>query len=48
MILFVCCIQVGKTFELLNCDQHKNIIVKSGRNPGDIRPDITHQVNTSL
>lgn len=39
--------QVGKTFELLNCDQHKNIIVKSGRNPGDIRPDITHQVNTS-
>ncbi|XP_068591911.1 ribosomal RNA small subunit methyltransferase NEP1 [Cebidichthys violaceus] len=36
-------VKVGKTFELLNCDQHKNIIVKSGRNPGHIRPDITHQ-----
>ncbi|KAM7421041.1 hypothetical protein PAMA_015295 [Pampus argenteus] len=44
-MLYVCfvLIQVGKTFELLNCDQHKNIIVKSGRNPGHIRPDITHQ-----
>uniref|UniRef100_A0A8C6UJP9 18S rRNA (pseudouridine(1248)-N1)-methyltransferase n=1 Tax=Neogobius melanostomus TaxID=47308 RepID=A0A8C6UJP9_9GOBI len=36
-------VKVGKTFELLNCDQHKNMIVKSGRNPGHIRPDITHQ-----
>ncbi|TNN51912.1 Ribosomal RNA small subunit methyltransferase NEP1 [Liparis tanakae] len=37
-------VKVGKTFELLNCDQHKNMIVKSGRNPGHIRPDITHQL----
>uniref|UniRef100_A0A3Q2QRT4 EMG1 N1-specific pseudouridine methyltransferase n=1 Tax=Fundulus heteroclitus TaxID=8078 RepID=A0A3Q2QRT4_FUNHE len=36
-------VKVGKTFELLNCDQHKNIIIKSGRDPGHIRPDITHQ-----
>ncbi len=37
-------LQVGKTFELLNCDQHKSMIIKSGRDPGKIRPDITHQV----
>uniref|UniRef100_A0A3P8X397 18S rRNA (pseudouridine(1248)-N1)-methyltransferase n=1 Tax=Cynoglossus semilaevis TaxID=244447 RepID=A0A3P8X397_CYNSE len=36
-------VKVGKSFELLNCDQHKNIIIKSGRDPGHIRPDITHQ-----
>ncbi|KAI5618170.1 ribosomal RNA small subunit methyltransferase NEP1, partial [Silurus asotus] len=36
-------VKVGKTFELLNCDQHKNIIIKSGRDPGNVRPDITHQ-----
>ncbi|XP_063343232.1 ribosomal RNA small subunit methyltransferase NEP1 [Pelmatolapia mariae] len=36
-------VKVGKTFELLNCDQHKNMIIKSGRDPGKIRPDITHQ-----
>ncbi|XP_028984916.1 ribosomal RNA small subunit methyltransferase NEP1 [Betta splendens] len=36
-------VKVGKKFELLNCDQHKNIIIKSGRDLGNIRPDITHQ-----
>ncbi|TRY94293.1 hypothetical protein DNTS_030380 [Danionella cerebrum] len=36
-------VKVGKTFELLNCDQHKSLIIKSGRDPGKIRPDITHQ-----
>ncbi|XP_061919774.1 ribosomal RNA small subunit methyltransferase NEP1 [Entelurus aequoreus] len=36
-------VKVGKNFELLNCDQHKNVIIKSGRDPGHIRPDITHQ-----
>ncbi|XP_051576401.1 ribosomal RNA small subunit methyltransferase NEP1-like [Myxocyprinus asiaticus] len=36
-------VKVGKTFELLNCDQHKSMIIKSGRDPGKIRPDITHQ-----
>lgn len=44
-VLCLCCVfKVGKTFELLNCDQHKNIIIKSGRDPGNVRPDITHQV----
>ncbi|KAK2903329.1 hypothetical protein Q8A67_008042 [Cirrhinus molitorella] len=36
-------VKVGKTFELLNCDQHKSMIIKSGRDPGTVRPDITHQ-----
>ncbi|XP_056142764.1 ribosomal RNA small subunit methyltransferase NEP1 [Lampris incognitus] len=36
-------VKVGKTFELLNCDQHKSVIIKNGRDPGKIRPDITHQ-----
>ncbi|XP_062395182.1 ribosomal RNA small subunit methyltransferase NEP1 [Sardina pilchardus] len=36
-------VKVGKTFELLNCDQHKGMILKNGRDPGKIRPDITHQ-----
>ncbi|XP_050988463.1 ribosomal RNA small subunit methyltransferase NEP1 [Labeo rohita] len=36
-------VKVGKAFELLNCDQHKGMIIKSGRDPGTIRPDITHQ-----
>lgn len=33
----------GKTFELLNCDDHKGILKKTGRDPADYRPDITHQ-----
>ncbi|KAJ8005169.1 hypothetical protein DPEC_G00143850 [Dallia pectoralis] len=36
-------VKVGKVFELLNCDQHKGMIIKNGRDPGKIRPDITHQ-----
>ncbi|XP_006642472.3 ribosomal RNA small subunit methyltransferase NEP1 [Lepisosteus oculatus] len=36
-------VKVGKTFELLNCDKHKSLIIKSGREPGRVRPDITHQ-----
>ncbi|XP_028665819.1 ribosomal RNA small subunit methyltransferase NEP1 [Erpetoichthys calabaricus] len=36
-------VKVGKTFELLNCDKHKNIILKNGRDLGSVRPDITHQ-----
>ncbi|KAG9484734.1 ribosomal RNA small subunit methyltransferase NEP1 [Eleutherodactylus coqui] len=36
-------VRVGKTYELLNCDQHKNVLVKNGRDPGEVRPDITHQ-----
>lgn len=33
----------GKTFELLNCDKHKGILKKNGRDLGSCRPDITHQ-----
>ncbi|XP_048880872.1 ribosomal RNA small subunit methyltransferase NEP1 [Brienomyrus brachyistius] len=36
-------VKVGKSFELLNCDQHKSMIIKNGRDPGTVRPDITHQ-----
>ncbi|XP_068695099.1 ribosomal RNA small subunit methyltransferase NEP1-like [Montipora foliosa] len=33
----------GKTFELLNCDQHKGIMKKFKRDPANSRPDIAHQ-----
>jgi rRNA small subunit pseudouridine methyltransferase Nep1 len=35
--------QVGSTFELLNCDDHPQILRKFNREPGTCRPDITHQ-----
>lgn len=35
--------QVGNSFELLNCDDHTNILKKNNRDPGTSRPDITHQ-----
>ena len=40
-----CCLrfQNGKSFELLNCDDHKRIMKKNGRDPASARPDITHQ-----
>lgn len=34
---------MGNTFELLNCDDHLNILKKHNRDPGSCRPDITHQ-----
>ncbi|RMC07585.1 hypothetical protein DUI87_17061 [Hirundo rustica rustica] len=36
-------VKVGKTFELLNCDKHKALLLRNGRDPGEVRPDITHQ-----
>eukprot|EP00794_Sanderia_malayensis_P014420 gene14420-15927_t len=33
----------GKNFELLNCDHHKSILKKHGRDLSSARPDITHQ-----
>ncbi|KAJ7418622.1 Ribosomal RNA small subunit methyltransferase NEP1 [Pitangus sulphuratus] len=36
-------VKVGKTFELLNCDKHKAMLLRIGRDPGEVRPDITHQ-----
>ncbi|XP_058449954.1 ribosomal RNA small subunit methyltransferase NEP1 [Malaya genurostris] len=36
-------VKVGPVFELLNCDDHINILRKHNRDPGSCRPDITHQ-----
>ncbi|XP_065174858.1 ribosomal RNA small subunit methyltransferase NEP1-like [Sycon ciliatum] len=36
-------VKVGTKFELLNCDDHKPQLKKLGREPGEARPDITHQ-----
>jgi rRNA small subunit pseudouridine methyltransferase Nep1 len=34
--------------ELLNCDDHKNLLHKNGRDPSEIRPDILHQCLMTL
>lgn len=36
-------VKVGNSFELLNCDDHINILKKNNRDPGTCRPDIVHQ-----
>ncbi|XP_060092846.1 ribosomal RNA small subunit methyltransferase NEP1 [Heteronotia binoei] len=36
-------VKVGKTYELLNCDKHKSLLLRNGRDPGVVRPDIAHQ-----
>uniref|UniRef100_A0A182N783 18S rRNA (pseudouridine-N1)-methyltransferase n=1 Tax=Anopheles dirus TaxID=7168 RepID=A0A182N783_9DIPT len=36
-------VKVGQAFELLNCDDHLNILKRNNRDPGSCRPDITHQ-----
>ncbi|XP_069843827.1 ribosomal RNA small subunit methyltransferase NEP1 [Dipodomys merriami] len=36
-------VKAGKTYELLNCDKHKSVLLKNGRDPGEVRPDIAHQ-----
>lgn len=36
-------IKVGKTYELMNCDKHRKLMLKYKKNPTDYRPDITHQ-----
>ncbi|KAH7938647.1 hypothetical protein HPB51_028835 [Rhipicephalus microplus] len=35
--------QVGKSFELLNCDDHIQQMRKFKKDPAFCRPDITHQ-----
>jgi len=35
--------KVGKTFQILNSDDHVNFLKKQNRNPADYRPDILHQ-----
>jgi rRNA small subunit pseudouridine methyltransferase Nep1 len=37
-------VKCGKKFELLNCDDHKSILKKHGRDLSSARPDIAHQV----
>lgn len=32
-------------FQLLNCDDHINIMKKNNKDPQQYRPDILHQVN---
>ncbi|XP_037933606.1 ribosomal RNA small subunit methyltransferase NEP1 [Teleopsis dalmanni] len=36
-------VKAGKTFELLNCDDHVSIIRKNGKDLASCRPDIIHQ-----
>ncbi|KAM7505257.1 hypothetical protein LguiB_004161 [Lonicera macranthoides] len=35
--------KVGKTYQLLNSDEHANFLKRNNRNPADYRPDIAHQ-----
>ena len=35
--------KVGKTLQLLNCDDHKTFLTKNKKDPADYRPDICHQ-----
>ncbi|KAK4364972.1 hypothetical protein RND71_016330 [Anisodus tanguticus] len=40
--------KVGKSYQLLNSDEHSNFLKKNGRNPSDYRPDIAHQAMLSI
>ncbi|KAL5073435.1 hypothetical protein RYX36_012419 [Vicia faba] len=40
--------KVGKTYQLLNSDDHANFLRKNNKNPGDYRPDICHQALLSI
>ncbi|MBA0656032.1 hypothetical protein Goklo_008432 [Gossypium klotzschianum] len=40
--------KVGKSFQLLNSDDHANFLRKNNKNPADYRPDITHQELTVI
>jgi rRNA small subunit pseudouridine methyltransferase Nep1 len=35
-------------YQLLNCDDHQGALRKMGRDIGEARPDITHQVQNTL
>ena len=37
--------KVGKTMQLLNCDDHAGFLRKHRKDPADYRPDICHQVS---
>lgn len=36
-------VKIGGSYELLNCDKHKQQIIKMKKDPGTCRPDILHQ-----
>nr|XP_016488470.1 PREDICTED: ribosomal RNA small subunit methyltransferase NEP1-like [Nicotiana tabacum] len=40
--------KIGKTYQLLNSDEHSNFLKKNNRNPSDYRPDIAHQAMLSI
>lgn len=40
--------KIGKTYQLLNSDEHSNFLKKNGRNPSDYRPDIAHQAMLTI
>ncbi|XP_058725379.1 uncharacterized protein LOC131596668 [Vicia villosa] len=40
--------KVGKTYQLLNSDDHANFLRKNKKNPADYRPDICHQALLSI
>ncbi|GMJ02373.1 hypothetical protein like AT3G57000 [Hibiscus trionum] len=40
--------KVGKSFQLLNSDDHANFLRKNNKNPADYRPDIAHQALLSI
>jgi len=41
-------VKAGKSYELLNCDDHAHILKKHKRDPGESRPDISHQMLLTL
>ena len=41
-------VKAGSDYQLLNCDDHKHIIGKTGRSLADCRPDITHSMLLAL
>lgn len=36
-------VKIGNNYELLNCDKHKQQIIKFKKDPSECRPDILHQ-----
>ena len=35
-------VKVGTTYELLNYDEHKSMLLKKGQGPGKVRTEIAH------
>lgn len=40
--------KVGKTYQILNSEDHANFLRKNNKNPADYRPDICHQALLSI